>query len=115
MIVLLAPGDDWCSAANDAAPGDEIVLQAGEHAGPCTLNAGGSEGLPLVIRGEDAANPPQIVYERASSNVIDVQADYITIRGLAFGPTQADIDAVKLKSGSHLTVEDSFFSFVGSR
>ncbi len=113
MLVLLAPGDDWCSAANAAAPGDEIVLQAGEHAGPCTLNSGGAEGLPVVVRAEDPENPPLIVYERASSNVIDVQADYITIRGLAFGPTQADIDAVKIKSGSYVTVEDSVFSFVG--
>lgn len=112
-MVVIAPGGDWCGAINAAAPGDEVVLQAGEHAGPCTLRASGSEGLPVTLRGEDPADPPAIVYEGASSNVIDVLASHVVIRGLAFGPTQADIDGVKIKSGSHVTVEGCAFTAMG--
>lgn len=106
--VSVAPGEDWCSIANSSAAGDEILLQAGEHAGPCVLSAPG-----ITLRGEDPQNPPMIRYNGSSSNVIDVTVDSISLVALSFGPTQPDIDAIKIKAGSHITVEDCTFTEVG--
>ncbi|MDP2305474.1 MAG: right-handed parallel beta-helix repeat-containing protein [Pseudomonadota bacterium] len=111
--VQVTPGDDWCGAIRAAAPGDTVTLAPGDYAGPCTIDHGGTEGAPVVVAAQDPAAPPHIVYTGASSNVIDVLVSDVTLRGLAFGPTQADIDAVKIKAGSRVTVEDCTFSEVG--
>jgi len=104
--VEIAPGEDWCSAANSAAAGDEIVLGDGEHAGPCTLRADG-----ITVRGDGST--PTIVYPGASSNVIDVEASDLTLSDLRFGPTQPNIDAVKIKSGDGVRIAGCVFERVG--
>ncbi len=111
--VELAPGDDWCGALRAAAPMDTILLAPGEYAGPCTIDHGGTEGAPVTIAAADPDAPPHIVYTGTSSNVIDVLASDVTLRGLAFGPTEANIDAVKIKDGSRVAVEDSVFTGIG--
>jgi len=111
--VNVAPGEDWCAAANAAAPGDEILLADGDYAGPCTLSVGGEEGAPITVRGAVRHELPRIVYTGTSSNVIDVTASWITVQGLAFGPTEADIDAIKVKSGDHVSIVDNTFTGVG--
>lgn len=111
--MILVPGDDWCAAINAAAPGDTITLSAGDYDGPCTMNQGGEEGRPITLKAEDPQHLPHIVYTGHSDNVINVQASHLVISGLAFGPTQADIDAIKIKSGSDITVENSLFEEIG--
>lgn len=106
------PGEDWCSAVQAAHPGDTVVLAAGAHAGPCVLSAGGSEGAPVTLRGEPAG-AAVLVYSGSSSNVLDVTASHIVIEGLAFGPTNADIDAIKVKAGDHVEVRGNRFSGIG--
>ena len=76
---------------NALAPGDELVLRPGEYRGPCTIRRGGLPGAPTVIRAKDVADRPRIVYGGATANVLDVKADHVTIRGLAFGPTQRSV------------------------
>ncbi len=110
---LIAPGEPWCEVVNAAAPGDTVILQAGDHAGPCALGAGGTDGAPVTLRGEDLAVPPQIVYTGANSNILDVTADYVSVVGLALGPSRPDIDGIKIKSGSHVVVEDNRFTGIG--
>ncbi len=107
--LTLAPGEDWCAALNAAAPGDTITLAAGEHAGPCTITASGEEGAPITLAGEDAA----IVYEGASANVTDLNGSHLVLRGLRFGPTSADIDAVKIRAGEDITLSENRFDRVG--
>ncbi len=102
-VIELSPADDWCAAVAAAAPGDELRLSAGDYAGPCWVRQS------VHIVGTDA----RIVYDGASSNVIDVEADNVTIEGLSFGPTQADIDAIKIRSGSAITVVRCTFTGVG--
>ncbi len=111
--VNVAPGEDWCGAANAAAPGDEVLLAEGDYAGPCTLSVGGEEGAPITVRGAVRHELPRIVYTGTSSNVIDVTASWVTVQGLAFGPTEADIDAIKVKSGDHVSIVDNTFTGVG--
>lgn len=109
----LSPGDPWCATLAAAAPGDVLRLAPGEYDGPCTLSVGGAPDLPVTLEAADATDRPHIVYDGATSNVLDVLASHVVLRGLSFGPTRADIDAIKIKSGSFITVEDCFFTGVG--
>ena len=53
------------------------------------------------------------LYDGASSNVIDIAADDVELGYLSFGPTQADIDAIKIRSGSRISVFGCDFVGVG--
>lgn len=111
--VKLDPGDDFCAAINSPATGQEVVLRAGDYRGPCTIKKGGNPGAPLVIRAADPAQRPRIVYGGSSANVLDIKADYVTIRQLEFGPTLPDVDAIRIVSGNGITVEDCLFWDLG--
>ncbi len=110
---VIPPGDPWCDVLNAAAPGDTVILQSGDHAGPCAITNGGTEGAPVTVRGGDPAAPPQIVYAGANSNILDIVADYVTIAGLALGPSRPDIDGIKIKEGSYAVIEDNRFTGIG--
>jgi hypothetical protein len=106
------PGEPWCDLLNAADLGDEVVLKEGEHAGPCWITASGSPTFPVVLRGEEGP-PVRVTYTGSSSNVIDADADHLTFRNLNFGPTEADVDAIKIRSGADVTVEGCLFQEVG--
>jgi hypothetical protein len=105
--------DDFCAQINALAPGDELVLRPGEYRGPCTIRTGGLPGKPIVVRGQSPTHRPRIVYEGRSSNVIDVKAEHVTIRGLAFGPTQENVDGIRIFGREGVTVEECEFSSLG--
>lgn len=109
----IGPDDDLCAQINSLPPGEELVLRPGDYQGPCTIARGGMPGAPLVIRAGDPDRRPRILYDGQSSNVINVRADYLTLRGLRFGPTQWNVDAVRVYSGNGVVVEESEFSGVG--
>ena len=102
-----------CAEINGLGPGDELVLRPGEYAGPCTIRRGGGPGAPTVIRAKDLADRPRIVYGGATANVLDARADHVTIRGLAFGPTQRSVDGVRIHSRAGVTVEACEFTGLG--
>lgn len=108
--ISVAPGSDWCGPVNAAAPGDRVLLEAGPHDGPCVLRASGSASAPVVLEG---AVGSWIQYSGTSSNVLDVEASHVELRGLTLGPSAANIDAIKIKSGSHIAVVDCSFHRVG--
>ena len=83
----LTPGSDWCATVNAARPGDEVVLADGDYAGPCWIRAGGRRGAPIVIRSAEGTRA-RIVFLESHDNVINVAASFVTLRGLAFGPTR---------------------------
>jgi hypothetical protein len=107
--VALVPGDDWCAAINAASPGDTVNLAAGDYEGPCTISVSGEDDAPVTLAGDHAA----IVYEGTQSNVIDVDASHVVLEGLSFGPTNADIDAIKIRSGTGIDIRECTFSGVG--
>lgn len=108
-----SPEADFCSQVNSLPPGGELVLAPGDYTGPCTIRTGGAAGAPIVIRGRDLAQRPRIVYGGRRSNVIDVRADHVTIRGLAFGPTEREVDGIRIFGREGITVEDCEFSGLG--
>ena len=111
--IQVKPGDDFCAAFNAAAPGDTVILAAGNHAGPCVLASGGLPGMPKTLRGADPNDSAVIVYGGQSSNVLDVLASDIVIADLTLGPSMANIDAIKIKDGSRITIESCLFSQTG--
>ncbi len=111
--VEVTPGQDWCGIVNAHGAGDEIVLLAGDHAGPCWIQADGAAGDPLVVRGEGAGTPSRIVYDGAGDNVTNVFSEHLVIRGLAFGPSQDAIDAIKIREGGDILIEGCTFDQVG--
>jgi hypothetical protein len=108
-----SPEADLCGQINSLPPGAELVLAPGDYTGPCTIRNGGAPGAPIVIRGRDLTQRPRMVYGGRRSNVIDVRADHVTIRGLAFGPTEREVDGIRIFGREGIIVEDCEFSGLG--
>lgn len=87
----LAPGDDVAAAVAAAAPGDELILAAGVHAGPVTLDRA------LVLRGE----PDAVLDGGNEGSVVTVTAPGVTITGLTIRGSGRDRAA--MDSGVVLT------------
>ena len=109
----IGPGSDFCGAANALRPGEELVLRPGDYQGPCTLRNGGRPGMPVVIRALDLAQRPRIVYQGRDSNVLDVKASHVIVRGLRFGPSQPEVDGVRVFGAEEITVEECEFDGMG--
>ena len=109
----IGPDSDLCAEINGLPPGEELVLEPGEYEGPCAIRNGGTADEPLVIRAKDPALRPRIVYMGSRANVLNIAASYVTIRGLAFGPTLRDVDGIRVLSGDFVTVEDCEFEGLG--
>lgn len=109
----IGPDADLCGEVRATQPGEELVLAPGDYQGPCAIRKGGEPGAPLVIRAADPTRRPRIVYAGRASNVFEVRASHVTIRGLEFGPTQQDVDGVRIFGGTDLTVEDCHFTQLG--
>jgi hypothetical protein len=70
-------------------------------------------GKPIVIRAGNLEDRPHIVYGGTSSNVFEIRATDLVIRGLQFGPTKEGVDAVRIFTGGRITVEECRFSELG--
>jgi hypothetical protein len=109
----IGPEANFCAEINALEPGDELVLRGGKYQGPCTIRRGGRPGAPTIIRAANLSHRPWIVYEAQSDNVLNIRADYVTIRGLNIGPTQTDVDGIRIYARNGITIEDCQFSEMG--
>lgn len=109
----IGPEDDFCSAANQLQPGDELRLRSGDYQGPCVIRRGGSPGAPITIAAADPQQRPRILYDGVTANVLEVRAGNLVIRGLEFGPTRPDVDAIRIMLGNGLVIENCRFVQVG--
>lgn len=110
----IGPEANLCAEINRLSPGEELVLAPGDYQGPCAIRRGGAPKAPIVIRGADSAHRPRIVYGGRDANVIEVRAGHIIIRGLDFGPTQSEVDAVRVFGADDVTIEDCHFTGIGA-
>ena len=106
----IGPEQDWCGAIATLAHGEELVLRAGDYEGPCTIKHGGAPGAPLVVRAASLEHRPRIVYGGTRTNVINVRADHVTLRGLRLGPSDGYVDGVRIYGNREITVEDCEFA-----
>jgi Right handed beta helix region len=111
--VEIGPEDNLCAAANALRPGEELILRPGLYRGPCSIRRGGVPGQPVTIRAADLGQRPRVVYGGGSSNVFNVHADHVVIRGLEIGPTQANVDGIRIYRATGITVEDCVFTQLG--
>ena len=111
--VRVGPDQDWCTAANSLGPGGELRLAQGDYVGSCWIRNGGSPGAPLVITADDASTRPRLMTSASRDNLINVAAGHVTFRGLRFGPTPTDVDAIRVRSGDDIAVEDCHFQELG--
>jgi hypothetical protein len=109
----IGPEEDLCTAINALGPGQELVLLPGDYRGPCAIRRGGAPGAPIVVRAQSLEARPRIVYAGDRSNVIEVRTDHVVLRGLAIGPTQANVDGVRVYGARDIVVEDSAFTDLG--
>jgi hypothetical protein len=109
----IGPEADLCAEIKTLPRGEELVLRPGEYQGPCAIRRGGEEGAPLVIRAADLDRRPRIVYRGLDTNVLEVRANHVTIRGLEFGPTQTEVDGVRIFAANDVTIEDCHFTQLG--
>jgi Right handed beta helix region len=112
-ITEIGPDTNWCVAANALSPGDELRLRPGEYRGSCALSATGTPDARIVIAGAPNAERPRIVYESNTDNVVNVHASFITLRHLQFGPTLDSVDAIRIRAGDGIIVEDCAFDGLG--
>jgi hypothetical protein len=94
-------------------PGDELALKPGDYPGPCKIRRSGEPGLPVILRAANMAQRPRIVYDAGKVNALEIYASHIIIRGLEFGPTQQDIDAIRIYTGNDIAIEDCVFKRLG--
>lgn len=111
--IRVASGADFCAAANRLAPGEELVLEAGDYPGPCVIRRGGEAGAPITIRAADPADRPRILYTGRAANVIEVRASHVRIQGLEIPSSQPGVDGVRMYGGRDVTVEDCRFHNLG--
>ena len=109
----IGPETDLCPAINALPPGDELVLLPGDYFGPCAIRQGGLPGAPSVIRAKDPSHRPRVIYAGRSANVVEVRTSHLVIRGLEFGPTERDVDAIRIFGARDIVVEDCDFMGLG--
>lgn len=109
----IGPESNLCAAIETVAAGEEVVLRPGEYRGPCKIRRSGTPGMPLVIRAQDPARRPRIVYDGRASNVIELRSSHVTLQGLEFGPTRRHVDAVRIYGGRGFVIESCHFTGLG--
>ena len=109
----IGPEDDLCAAINQLSPGEELRLRSGDYAGPCVIRRGGVPGAPITIAAADPQQRPRIVYDGVTANVLEVRSGYVVIRGLEFGPTRRDVDAIRIITGNDIVIEHCRFFQLG--
>jgi hypothetical protein len=114
-VVKVSPSDAWCNAINKATPGTDVILGPGSYSDPCSIKVSGKAGAPITIRSEssDSSKRAVLAYQGSSSNVIDLSGAFLTLRWLSFSPTQDSVDAIRIRSGSDIIIEQNSFTGIG--
>jgi hypothetical protein len=113
---VVGPTEAWCSAINSAAPGTEVILLAGSYTSPCGITAVGTATAPVVVRSQNeaAGSRATFAYAGSTANVIEFRdAAYVVLRGVTFAPTQAGVDAIRIRRANDVVIEGNEFAAIG--
>jgi len=102
-----------CAEINRLQPGEILTLTPGDYRGPCRIRRGGTAGSPIVVQGQSMTEKPRIIYAGQDSNVFEIIADFVTLRGLKIGPTKRNVAGVRVLAHGGITLEDCEFSELG--
>jgi hypothetical protein len=81
-VVAVSDAAALSAALAAAAPGDVITLAAGTYPGNFAINASGTAGAPIVIRGEDQAGVVLDGQGCTGCNVLEVYGSHVHVEGL---------------------------------
>jgi hypothetical protein len=109
----VAPGVDICAEMNRLNPGEELALLPGRYKGPCAIRVSGTAQSPVIIRSADPGRPAVLVYTGRTANVLDIRADHVVVRGLAFESVHPEADGIRIYARNHVVVEDCQFTNLG--
>jgi hypothetical protein len=109
----IGPDANFCAEVNDLTPGEVLELLPGDYRGPCRIHRDGRAGAPITVQGKSVNEKPRVIYDGHGSNVIEINADYVTVRGLKLGPTKRHVDGVRIVAARGITIEDCEFSNLG--
>lgn len=101
------PSVNLCEAIAQTQAGGELILRPGDYPGGCKIRRS------MVIRAADLQRRPRIVYQARATNVFEIYASQVTIRGLELGPTLEHVDGVRVFSGNDIVIEDCVFRRLG--
>jgi hypothetical protein len=117
---LVSPSSAWCNIINTASPGDQIILSQGNYPTPCRITARGTPDSPIVVRSESEDPSARAVFtysgstSGSTSNVLELRdVAHLVIRGFTFDPTQADIDAIRIRRATDIIIERCIFRGIG--
>lgn len=113
--IVVDVGDDWCAALVSAAGGDHVLLAAGTHEGQCTLASPGSASSPVTLGAVDAELGAIVTTDGDTVNLLDIDGGWFVVESVQLGPTPLNVDAIRWRGGSLLTIRDVAFSDVGGQ
>lgn len=102
-----------CGEINSLQPGETLTLSPGDYHGPCRIRRGGTAIAPIVIQAQSIIEKPRILYDGRDSNVFEIMADFVTLRGLKIGPTKRNVAGFRILARAGITVEDCEFFQLG--
>lgn len=107
------PGDNWCARLNGLSPGDTLLLAPGLYERPCSIHVSGATGKPVVLASRDPDRRAVLAYRGASANVLDIRdVRHLVIRDLDLVRTARNVDAIRIRSGSDIRIENNRFTAI---
>lgn len=111
--VLAKPGENWCARLNGLSPGDTLWLSPGLYERPCHIHVSGAVAQPITLASKDPDRRAVLAYRGGSANVLDItDAHHLVIRDLDFVRTRRNVDAIRIRSGSDIRVENNRFTAI---
>ncbi len=111
--LVTKPGENWCARLNGMSPGDALLLAPGLYERPCHVRVRGAAGRSIVLASQDPDQRAVLAYRGQSANVLDItDSHHLVIRDLDFVRTRRNVDAIRIRSGSDIRVENNRFTAI---
>ena len=75
----------------------------------------GTVDSPITLTAQDTERRATLTSTDTAANLLDLDGGHIVIEGLDFGPTEVNVEAIRMHAGEQITVRDCSFSFIGGQ